>query len=258
MPSFSINISMMLREYPFLERSRAAADLGFAAIDIQFPYDEAPTAVGRAVRAAGVEVVLFNVAVGDLAAGVGLASTPGLEGQFRAAVETACRYVDALGNRRVNVIAGCLPKGALRAGYVDTLVENLGFAVEAFAPFGVTVMLEPLNGRDVPGFLLPTTESAREVIARLGDDRVKIQFDVYHRQRAQGEIIAGLRENLPHIGHIQFADNPGRHEPGTGEINFDNLFAAIDASDYAGWVGAEYLPTGATADSLGWFDRARR
>jgi hydroxypyruvate isomerase len=258
MARFSINVSMMLREYPFLDRIRAAADLGFAGIDIQFPYDVEAKAVARAVHTAGVEVVLFNVSAGDFAAGVGLASTPGLQARFRAAVETARGYTDALGNRRVNVIAGCLPEGVSRAGYLDTLVENLGFAAEAFAPLGVTVMLEPLNGRDVPGFLLQTTESAREVIARVGGDRVKIQFDVYHRQRAQGEIIAGLRENLPHIAHIQFADNPGRHEPGTGEINFDNLFAAIDASGYAGWVGAEYLPIGATADSLGWFHRARR
>lgn len=253
MPRFSINVSMMLQEFGFLDRFQAAADLGFAGVDVQFPYEFPADAVAKAARRAGVEIVLINVPAGDLSAGGdGLACVPGREAEFARAVEEAADYAFVLGVKRVNVLSGRVPQGATRKAAMATLGRNLQLAADRFAPLGVTVMVEPCNGRDVPRYLVQRTSDAIEAVDAAGRDNLAVQFDFYHRQIVEGDLIEGFRAALPRIAHVQFADTPGRHEPGTGEINWRAVFAAIDASGYAGWVGAEYRPTGTTAASLDW------
>lgn len=253
MPRFSINVSMMLQEFGFLDRFQAAADLGFKGVDIQFPYAFPAEAVAKAAQRAGVEIVLINVPAGDLqSGGDGLACVPNREADFARAIEKAADYAFALGVERVNVLSGRVPQGIPRGAATETLVRNLQRAADRFAPLGVTVMAEPCNGRDVPRYLVQRTSDAIAVLDAAGRDNLAIQFDFYHRQIVEGDLIEGFRAALPRIAHVQFADAPGRHEPGTGEINFHALFAAIDASGYAGWVGAEYRPTGTTAASLAW------
>lgn len=254
MPRFSINLSMMLQEVPFQARFAAAAELGFAAVDIQCPYDHPAGALGEAARAAGVEVVLINLPGGDLAAGeAGIAALPGREAEFRAGMDQALAYCRALDCRQVNVLAGRVPPGGNREACKAVLADNLARAAEVFGRQGISVMVEPINGRDLPGFLLQTTEGALEAIARAGGENLWLQFDLYHRQVMQGDLIGALERHLPQIAHIQFADNPGRHEPGSGEINYERVFRAIDELGYGGWVGAEYRPLTSTAESLDWF-----
>lgn len=258
MPRFSINVSMMLQEFGFLDRFQAAADLGFAGVDIQFPYEFPAQAVARAARRAGVEIVLINVPAGDLSAGGdGLACVPGREAEFARAVEDAADYAFALGVKRVNVLSGRVPPDVKREAAMTTLSSNLRAAADRFAPLGVTVMVEPCNGRDVPRYLIQRTRDAIAAIDAAERDNLAIQFDFYHRQIVEGDLIDGFRAVLPRIAHMQFADTPGRHEPGTGEINYPAVFAAIDASDYSGWVGAEYRPTGTTSASMNWLAAAR-
>jgi hydroxypyruvate isomerase len=253
MPRFSINVSMMLQEFGFLDRFQAAADLGFKGVDIQFPYEFPADAVAKAARRANVEIVLINIPAGDLSSGGdGLACVPGREADFARAVEKAADYAFVLGVKRVNLLAGRVPPGISRQDATATLVRNLQLAADRFTPLGVTVMAEPCNGRDVPRYLVQRTSDAMAVLDAAARDNLAIQFDFYHRQIVEGDLIEGFRAALPRIAHVQFADAPGRHEPGTGEINHRAIFAAIDASGYAGWVGAEYRPTGTTAASLGW------
>lgn len=253
MPRFSINASMMLQEHPFLDRFQAAADLGFRGVDIQFPYDHQADEFAARVASAGVEIVLINVPAGDLmTGGDGLACVPGREQAFASALETARRYVRALGCRRVNVLAGRLPTGVDPAVARATLVDNLRRAADLLGEDGVTVMLEPCNTRDVPRYLVSRTDDAIALLDEAGRPNLALQFDFYHRQIMEGDLIEGFRSALPRIAHMQFADAPGRHEPGTAEINFPALFAAIDASSYEGWVGAEYVPSTTTGQSLSW------
>jgi hydroxypyruvate isomerase len=253
-PRFSINVSFMLTEYDFLDRFAAAADLGFAGVDIQFPYDHAPGAVAARARSAGVEAVLLNLSAGDRAAGeLGIAALPGREAEFRAGVGQALPYCRALDCRRVNVLAGLRPPGESAERCRAVMAENLAYTAETLGREGITVMVEPANGRDNPGFLIQTTEDALSVMDAAGHANLRLQFDLYHRQIVQGDLIPALERFLPRIAHIQFADTPGRHEPGSGEINFARVFEAIDSLGYDGWVGAEYLPRGATGDSLAWF-----
>ena len=254
MPRFSINVSFMLTEHAFLDRFAAAADLGFTAVDIQSPYEHPPEAVAKALHSAGLTAALHNLPTGDMAArDFGPAAVPGREAEFRAAIEKALVYSRAIGNRRVNLLAGCAPPDQTPERCLEVLTGNLRFAAEAFAAEDIGVMVEPVNGRDVPGFLVQTTESALTLIEAAGGENLSVQLDLYHRQIMQGDLIPALETHLPQIGHIQFADTPGRHEPGTGEINFPRVFEAIDRLGYAGRVGAEYLPSGRLEDSLAWF-----
>lgn len=251
---FSINASMMLTEHAFLDRFAAAADLGFAGVDLQFPYDHPSSEIAARAAAAGVEIVLVNVPAGDLVeGGNGLACVPGREKEFAQALEKTKSYVAELGCRRVNVLAGRLPEDADPERARETLVANLRRAVDVLGPLGVTVMVEPVNGRDVPRFFIRRTSEALGVIAEARGEGLGVQFDFYHRQIVEGDLIAGFEAALPKIAHLQFADTPGRHEPGTGEINFASVFDAVERSDYDGWIGAEYRPSTTTADSLAWF-----
>lgn len=253
MPRFSINVSMMLTEHAFFDRFAAAAALGFRGVDIQFPYDHEAGEIAARAAEAGVEIVLVNVPAADLTeGGDGLACVPERRADFADALEQCAAYVEVLGVRRINVLSGRVPAGVARETALAAFIDNLRLAADRFAPLGVTVMTEPCNGRDVPRYLLQKTADALAAIEAAARPNLAVQFDFYHRQIVEGDLIEGFRAALPRIGHIQFADVPGRHEPGTGEINYRGIFRAIDAAGYDGWVGAEYRPAGPTAAGLGW------
>ena len=258
MPRFSANLSMMFTEVAPLDRPAAARDAGLDAIEIQFPYDLGLDAFARAVERAGLPVAVFNIPVGDmLTGGPGLAAMPGREPAFRDAVAEARRFAEALQPRNVNVLTGFPPPEIDRAAAMATLARNLAHAGEALAPIGVRVTVEAVNSRDRPGYFLTRTEQALAALDQADHANVYLEYDVYHMQIMEGDLIPTLTRNLDRIGHIQFADTPGRHQPGTGEINFTNLFGALDDLGYAGFVGAEYVPTGTTLDSLDWLEAAR-
>lgn len=256
MPRFSANISMLYTERAPLDRPRAAADAGFGAVEIQFPYDIPADAWARAIDAAGVGVSVINLPVGDmLDGGPGLAAMPGREDDFRAAVDQSLPYAEALRPRNVNVLAGFPPVDRLgREPCLDTLAGNLGRAAEAMAPLGVRVVTEAVNGVDRPCFFLTNSSQALEAIDHAGHPNLAIQHDLYHMDIMEGRLIARLGEILHRIGHIQFADAPGRHEPGSGEIDFAAVFHAIEDLGYHDWVGAEYVPSTQTEDTLAWLD----
>lgn len=254
MPRFSANISMMFCERPFLDRFAAAADAGFPAVEIQFPYDTPVEDIVKTRDAAGIEVALINLPVGDmLSGGPGLAAMPGREVLFREAVEEALNYAAALNPRNVNVLPGIPPAAELgREACLNTLAGNLHHAAEQFASIGVGVVTEAVNAQDRPGFFLSTSAQALEAIDRADHPGLAIQHDLYHMQIMEGRLTERLREVIHRVGHIQFADVPGRNEPGTGEIDFTAAFETIDQLGYDGWVGAEYVPSTRTEDSLDW------
>lgn len=254
MPRFAANLSMMFTDAPFLQRFERAAAAGFRAVEFLFPYDYSAAEVTQAARAVGIEVVLFNTVPGDWSKGErGLAALPGREEEFRAGVARALEYADALGCTQIHAMAGLVGDGADRAAMRATYIGNLRAAAEAAAKTGVTVLIEPINTRDIPGFFLNHTEEAAAVIAEVGAPNLRIQFDIYHRQIMQGDLTPAIEAHLPMIGHMQIADTPGRNEPGTGEINYPFLFSAIDRLGYAGWIGCEYRPAAGTEEGLGWF-----
>ena len=244
----------MFTEHDFLDRFRIAKKYGFSAVEIQFPYEFPLTRVLAAKESAGVEITLINIGAGDLTTGgPGIAAYPGREEQFKVSVEEAYKYADSLKPTSVNVLAGApsLEKFERRQ-CLDVLASNLYYAAEAFEEIGTKVLTEAVNTNDRPGFLLNSTAAAIEIIERAGHKNLAIQYDVYHMQIMEGNLVNTIRDNLDQIGHIQFADTPGRHEPGTGEINFPNLFDAIDKMGWKGWLGAEYIPSKRTEETLGW------
>lgn len=248
----SANVSTLFTEVPFLERFKAAAATGFTAVECQFPYEFAPHEVAQRIQSAGVACVLINAPPGE-AGERGIASLPGREREFDASIEQAALHARACGAARVHVMAGLLPPGADRGRHLEVYVASLGRAADRLAADGIDVMIEPINTRvDVPGYLLDSTALALECIERTGRRNVRLQFDVYHMQIMQGDLLRSVERLLPFIGHIQIADNPGRHEPGSGEIAFERLLPAIDALGYTGHVGCEYIPAGATLAGLGW------
>jgi len=257
MPRFAANLSMLFTEAPFLDRFALAAQAGFAAVECQFPY-EAPAAEIRArLDALGLRMVLHNLPAGDWAGGErGLAGLPGREDEFRAGVARAIGYARALGVPQLNCLAGIAPPGADAALVHRTLVGNLRFAARRLADEGLRLLVEPINTFDIPGFIVNRTDQALALLDEVGAGNAFVQYDVYHAQRMEGELAATLRAQLARIGHVQVADNPGRHEPGTGEIRFAFLFEELDRLGYAGWVGCEYRPRTTTAESLGWLQRA--
>jgi len=252
---FSINVSMMLNEIGFLDRFVAAADLGFGGVDIQFPYEWDADEIAKKVESAGVQVVLLNLPAGDRSAGeLGLAALPGREKDFRTGLERGLRYCKALNCQRVNVLPGVPPEGSDKETCTEVLVQNLVFALDRLGSEGIVVMVEPINGFDAPGFLIQSALDLAPLLERPALSGLKLQFDLYHHYRMGLDCSAVLRDFLPQIAHIQFADVPGRHEPGTGEIDFEAFFGEIEVLGYDGWVGAEYMPSGKTADSLGWYN----
>lgn len=252
---FSANLSLLFREVPELERPAAARRAGFDAVEVQFPYGQPLESWHRALSEAGVEMVLFNVPAGDfMEGGQGLAGVPGREAAFRAAVAEAASWARVLRPRLINVLAGC-PVGHERERCLDTMAANLAHAALVMGDMGVAVAVEALNTVDRPGYLVDGTQAALDVIDRAGHPNLCIQYDIYHMQVMEGDLVHTLRTHCPRIGHIQFADNPGRHEPGTGEIHFDNVFAEIERLPYEGFVGAEYVPSRRTEETLDWLKR---
>jgi hydroxypyruvate isomerase len=250
---FAANVSMLFCEAPFLDRFARAARAGFAAVECQFPY-EAPAAEIRArLDDLGLAMVLHNLPAGDWAAGDrGIACLPHRVAEFRAGVPRAIAFAHALGVAQVNCLAGIAPPGADPAALRRTLVDNLRFAARAFAAEGLRLLVEPINTIDMPGFFVNRTAQAVALLDEVGEANVAVQYDAYHMQRMEGALAATLAEYLPRIAHIQVADHPGRHEPGTGDIHFDALFDALERLGYDGWIGCEYRPAGRTEEGLGW------
>lgn len=250
---FSANLSFLFLEKPFLERFAAVAAAGFKGVEFHFPYAFPVDEVADAVRQAAVEVVLFNFPAGDWAGGErGIACLPERVGEFREGVATAAQYAEALGCPRINCIAGRREAGADEALLRATLVDNLRHAADALAPAGRQVLIEPLNSRDTPDFLVDRSATALQLLDAADRPNLGLQYDIYHAQVMEGDLAWTLAQHLPRIGHIQLADNPGRHQPGTGEINFPFLFAHLHKLGYEGWIGCEYVPLGATEDSFDW------
>ena len=253
MPAFSANISMLFCEHDFLDRFAAARDAGFEAVEMQFPYQMQPDDIAGARERAGIGFVVFNMPVGDMAkGGPGLAAMPGREDLFRDAVAVARRYAEALEPININVLTGYPPADIGREKCLDTLAGNLAYAAESFAEIGIRVLTEAVNLRDRPGYFLTNTRQAVAAIDAAGHPNLALEHDLYHMQIMEGDLVPTIERTLDRIGHFQFADTPGRHEPGTGEINFANIFEAIDKLGYQGFMGAEYNPSGRTDDSLGW------
>lgn len=253
MPNFSANLSLLFTETPLLERFQLAADAGFKAVEIQFPYDEDAQQIKAAADQAGVEIVLINVPAGDLPdGGNGLACVPGKEKEYNRALEQCLTYVEVLQPKCVNVLAGREENKEQYHECHRTFVNNLRHTAEALDSIGVTTVFEAVNKHDMPGFHVHTLRHQIEIIEEVQHPNILLQYDVYHMQRMGEYVCENIFEHAHYIGHIQFADVPGRGQPGTGEIDFKAVFKAIDDSVYNGWVGAEYNPVGSTSDSLGW------
>ena len=254
MPRFAANLTLLFNEQPFLERFAAARAAGFAGVEYLFPYAWPAEVLQQQLRSHGLTQVLFNLPPGDWDGGErGIACLPGREDEFRAGVEQAIVYAQALDCQQLKCLAGLCPEG-LQARAWDTLVANVRYAAQRLAEAGLRLLVEPINSRvDMPGFLLDTSNKGVQLLDQVGSDNVRLQYDLYHMQIMEGDLLRTLERLLPRIGHIQFADNPGRHEPGTGEINYPAIFAALDSLGYDGWVSAEYRPATSTAASFGWF-----
>ena len=253
MPKFAANLSMLFTELPFMERFAAARAAGFDAVEYLFPYAYPKQALAAALRDNGLTQVLHNLPAGDWEAGErGIACHPGREAEFREGLARAIGYAAALDCQQLNCLAGKLPAGVAREEAHATLVANLRHAAAALKQAGIRLLIEPINHYDIPGFFLTRTDEALAIADEVGSDNLFVQYDIYHAQRMEGELGATLRKHLARIGHIQLADNPGRHEPGTGEINYRWLLRHIDAIGYTGAIGCEYKPQTTTAAGLGW------
>jgi hydroxypyruvate isomerase len=253
MPKFAANLTMLFTELPFLDRFAAARSAGFRAVEYLFPYEHPKEEIAARLRAHGLKQVLHNLPAGDWAAGErGIACHPGRVDEFRAGLERAILYANALDCGQLNCLAGKLPRGFTREQCHDTLVANLRHAADTLREAGIRLLVEPINSHDIPGFFLTHTEQAIALIEEVGGDNLFLQYDIYHAQRMEGELAATLQRHLPRIGHIQVADNPGRNEPGTGEIHFPFLFRHLDALGWKGYIGCEYRPRSTTTEGLGW------
>ena len=257
---FSANVSILFKEVPFLQRFGRAAASGFSAVEFWWPSDEDPGEVEKAVKDAGVEVALFNFDAGDMPAGDrGLVGDPGLERQFRENVPVALDLARSLGCERMNVLVGHEISGMDREEQLALARENVRFAADVAQAADVTVMVEAVNTFENGPYLLYTTEQAVEFAGSVGKENVKIQHDLYHMQRMEGNLVANLREYIAVIGHVQIADSPGRGEPGTGEIHYPFVLATLEDLGYDGYVGLEYNPTmEITEESLGWLPEELR
>lgn len=254
MPRFSANLSMLFGEHDFLDRFDAAARAGFKAVEYVGPYDHAPEVVAARLKKNGLEQALFNLPAGNWAAGErGIAVLPDRIAEFRKSVETAITYAKALGCAQVNCLAGIAPAGVASAELEKIFVENLKFAADRLEKAGIKLLIEAINSRDIPGFFLHTSKQALRIIERVSSKNLYFQYDIYHMQVMEGDLARTIEANLDRIAHIQIADNPGRHEPGTGEINYPFLYDHLDRIGYSGWVGAEYKPKAGTEAGLGWF-----
>jgi 2-dehydrotetronate isomerase len=256
---FSANLSYLFNEVPFLDRFAEASEHGFRAVECAFPYDVPAAEIGERLRDFKLEMVLFNSPPGDMHAGDrGTAALPGREHEFQAGFATALRYAQTLRCRRIHVMSGVVPEGAdekVRDMYRSTLVRNLRFAATEAATSDITVLVEALNPRDMPGYLFSTQAEAHAIRTDVGAPNLKVQMDLYHTQIVEGDLTERIRQWLPHIGHIQIAGVPGRNEPDIGEINYAWIFRLLDELKYPGWIGCEYKPKQQTAAGLSWLYR---
>jgi len=253
MPQFAANLTMLFTEVPFLERFERAASAGFTAVEFLFPYAWPAEEIRARLDAHHLQLVLHNLPAGDWDAGDrGMACDPARVEEFRAGVPLAIAYAKALGVAQLNCLVGKAPAGVPDALLRQTLVDNLRFAAAELKNAQLRLLVEPINSYDIPGFYLNRTAQALAILDEVGADNALVQYDIYHAQRMEGELAATLQKHLARIGHIQLADNPGRHEPGTGEINYRYLLALLDELGYRGWVGCEYKPLTTTLAGLGW------
>jgi len=244
---------MLFNEVPFLDRFEAAAKAGFRAVEFLFPYEYPADDLAARLHTHRLELVLHNLPAGKWAAGErGIACHPDRVAEFQDGVGEAVRYARTLGVKQLNCLAGIAPAGVDPERMRATFIANLKFAAAAFKSAGLRLLTEPINTYDIPGFYLNHTQQALDIIAATGADNLFLQYDIYHMQRMEGELAATIKRNLPSIAHIQLADNPGRNEPGTGEINYPFLFSLLDSLGYDGWIGCEYKPRGTTEAGLGW------
>jgi 2-dehydrotetronate isomerase len=253
MPRLAANLSMMYTEHAFLDRFAAAAADGFEAVEFLFPYEHPPEAIVTQLQRHGLTQALFNLPPGDWSAGErGLTALPGRETAFADGVQTALRYALALGCKRLHAMAGLVPDGADRAAMRAAYVANLRAAAATLAPHGITLLIEPINTRDIPGFFLNLQQQAHDVVAEVGAPNLRVQMDFYHCQIMEGDLLTRFRAHQAAVGHIQIAGVPERHEPDAGEVNYPWLFAQLDALGYDGFVGCEYRPRAGTSAGLGW------
>ncbi|MYM23777.1 hydroxypyruvate isomerase [Duganella sp. FT135W] len=253
MPKFAANLSMLFADTPFLDRFARARQAGFEAVEFLFPYAYPAEQIAAQLRQHQLTLVLFNLPPGDWDAGErGMACHPQRIGEFREGVDQARDYALALGVTQVHCMAGKIPPGASAELVRATYLDNLRYAAQQLAPHGINLLIEPINHFDMPGYFLNRSSQALEIIRDAACPNLFLQYDIYHMQRMEGELSNTIKANLPLIKHMQIADTPGRHEPGTGEINYRHLFAFIDQIGYDGWLGCEYNPAGDTDAGLAW------
>ena len=253
MPKFAANLTMLFTEVPFLDRFERAARAGFDAVEFLFPYAWPAEEISQRLATYRLKLVLHNLPAGDWDAGErGIACHPDRVAEFREGVTQALVYAGALDVGQLNCLAGKAPPGVADAVLRQTFVENLRFAAAALKKAGLRLLIEPVNTFDIPGFYLTRTAQAVSILDEVGADNTFVQYDIYHAQRMEGELAATVQKYLPRIGHVQLADNPGRNEPGSGEINYAFLFAHLDRIGYGGWIGCEYKPATSTEAGLGW------
>jgi hydroxypyruvate isomerase len=253
MPKFSANLTMLFNEVPFLDRFEKAAGAGFKGVEFMFPYEWEKDALAEKMDRYRLQLVLHNLPAGDWAKGErGVACLPERIDEFKKGVTQAIEYAKALKCFQVNCLVGMTPKNVPDQKVRQTLVNNLRFAASAMEKANIHLLVEPVNNIDMPGFYLTHTQQALDLMKEINHPNVWLQYDIYHMQVMEGNLTRSILSNLPKIGHIQLADNPGRHEPGTGEINFPNLIRFIDEAGYNGWIGCEYKPASTTENGLGW------
>ena len=253
MPRLSISISMLFGERPFLERFAAAGEAGFKYVEYMFPYEHEAQALKELLEQNGLKQVLFNLPAGDWGAGDrGIAADPNRVDEFRVGVDRALEYAHVLGVERINCLVGRGVDGVSHEEQWQVLVQNLTFAAGRLAQEKRMLLVEPINTYDVPGFFISTSQDALTLLDEVAADNLMLQYDIYHMQKMEGNLTDTIKGNLERIGHIQIADVPGRHQPGTGELNYRFLLAEIDRLGYDGFVGLEYIPEPDTVSSLGW------
>ena len=253
MPRLCANLSMLFTEVDFLQRFEAASRAGFSGVEYLFPYEFSSAQIKAELDAHGLTQVLFNLPAGDWAKGErGIACHPDRVEEFRSGVDLAIAYAKVLGNTQINCLAGIPVAGASARLTEQTFVNNLKFAADKLQAAGIRLIVEMINTRDIPGFYLTTTRQALDILEQVGSSNLALQYDIYHMQIMEGDLARTLENNLPVIQHVQLADNPGRHEPGTGEINYHFLFGHLDRIGYQGWIGCEYKPLTSTEAGLGW------
>lgn len=256
MPRFAANLTMLFTEQPFLDRFEQAAQSGFKAVEFLFPYPYPVQELLARLKAHDLQLVLHNLPAGNWDSGErGIACIPGREAEFRQGVEQAIAYSEALGVDQLNCLVGKAPQGVAPEAVRETLVSNLRYAANALRGSGKRLLVEPINTYDIPGFCISRTQQALDLLDEVGAENALVQYDIYHAQRMEGEIATTLTKHLARIGHVQLADNPGRNEPGTGELNYPFLFKHLDHIGYSGWVGCEYKPAATTLAGLQWLQQ---